>query len=164
MPLFPVHLYYIVQTDIYPYYVSHTCMFCVMLFKMISALFILCLSHMYFSVCLTHEKISALYDQKSKELKLLYNRGDEANKFEACQIYIRKLAMEISVALKLVKSVSNNINKLRDEELCPQTHELIQGYVLSYYFHIRNYNDFRLVCICIFDIILSGPLQFCRIP
>jgi hypothetical protein len=72
--------------------------------------------------------------------------------------------MEISVALKLVKSVSNNINKLRDEELCAQTHELIQGYVLSYYFHIRNYNDFRLVCICIFDIILSGPLQFCRIP
>jgi hypothetical protein len=44
--------------------------------------------------------------------------------------------MEISVALKLVKSVSNNINKLRDEELCAQTYELIQGYVLSYYFHI----------------------------
>jgi hypothetical protein len=114
-------------------------------------------------VCLTQENISAMYDQKCKDIKFLYNRGDEAHKLEACQIYIKKLATEISVALKLVNSISNNINMLRDEELCPQTHELIQGYVLCFCFHIQNYNDFRLVCIYIFDIIPSTSLQFCSI-
>jgi hypothetical protein len=138
-------------------------MFCVMLFKMISTLFILRLSHLCFFVCQTQEKISALYDQKCKELIFLYNGGDEAHKLEARQIYIKKLVMEINVALKLVNSISNHINKLRDEELCPQTHELVQEYVLCFCFHIQKSNDFRLVCIYIFDIIPSVPLQFCLI-
>ncbi|XP_062195029.1 protein ALTERED PHOSPHATE STARVATION RESPONSE 1-like [Phragmites australis] len=77
----------------------------------------------------TEEKIRVLYDQKREELKTLDERGAEAHKLEAIEIYIRKLSTKISVAIQIVNTISNKINKLRDEELWPQTHELIQGFM-----------------------------------
>jgi hypothetical protein len=40
----------------------------------------------------------------------LYTRGDKVHKLEAGQIYMRKLAIEISVAFQVVNSISNNTN------------------------------------------------------
>ena len=73
--------------------------------------------------------------KKYEELKFLYNRGADTHELEAVQIYTRKLSTKISVAIQGVKSISNKINKLRDEELWPQTHKLIQGYAVSFRFH-----------------------------
>ncbi|TVU09651.1 hypothetical protein EJB05_43138, partial [Eragrostis curvula] len=44
---------------------------------------------------------------------------DDARKFlyNTAVIYIKKLATKISVAIQAIKSISNKINKLRDEEL-----------------------------------------------
>ncbi|KAM0909444.1 hypothetical protein ACQ4PT_014811 [Festuca glaucescens] len=75
----------------------------------------------------TEEKMRGQYDKKREELKVLYERGAEAQKLEAIEIYTRKLSTKISVALQVVNAVSKKINKLRDEELWPQTCELIQG-------------------------------------
>lgn len=68
-----------------------------------------------------------LYDKKREEMKVLYGRGAEAHKLEAIEIYIRKLSTKLSVAIQVVNTISKKINKLRDEELWPQTCELIQG-------------------------------------
>ncbi|XP_047045992.1 protein ALTERED PHOSPHATE STARVATION RESPONSE 1-like [Lolium rigidum] len=78
----------------------------------------------------TEEKMRGQYDKKREELKVLYERGAEAQKLEAIEIYTRKLSTKISVALQVVNVVSKKINKLRDEELWPQTFELIQGYAM----------------------------------
>ncbi|KAF0898342.1 hypothetical protein E2562_007192 [Oryza meyeriana var. granulata] len=75
----------------------------------------------------TEEKMRVLYDQKREELKVLYERGAEAHKLEAAEIHIRKLSTKISIAIQVVNTISKNINNLRDEELWPQTCELIQG-------------------------------------
>ncbi|XP_062191363.1 protein ALTERED PHOSPHATE STARVATION RESPONSE 1-like [Phragmites australis] len=75
------------------------------------------------------EKIRVLYDQKHKELKKLDERGAEAHKLEAIDINIRKLSTKISIAIQVVNTTSKKINKLRDEELWPQTRELIQGFM-----------------------------------
>ncbi|XP_047071255.1 uncharacterized protein LOC124680071 [Lolium rigidum] len=78
----------------------------------------------------TEEKMRGQYDKKREELKALYERGAEAQKLEAIEIYTRKLSTKISVALQIVNAISKKINKLRDEELWPQTCELIQGYAM----------------------------------
>ena len=70
------------------------------------------------------------YDKKREELKVLYERGAEAQKLEVIETSIRKLSTKISVAIQVVNAISKKINKLRDEELWPQTCELIQGYAM----------------------------------
>ncbi|TVU21073.1 hypothetical protein EJB05_30686, partial [Eragrostis curvula] len=65
---------------------------------------------------------------RGEERKSLYNKGAENHKLEAAHIYIKKLSTKISVAIQVIKSILNKINKLRDEVLWPQTNELIQGY------------------------------------
>uniref|UniRef100_A0ACD5Y1V9 Uncharacterized protein n=1 Tax=Avena sativa TaxID=4498 RepID=A0ACD5Y1V9_AVESA len=75
----------------------------------------------------TEEKMRLQYDKKRQELKVLYERGAEFQKVEAIEIYIRKLSTKMSVAVQVINAISKMINKLRDEELGPQTCELIQG-------------------------------------
>ncbi|KAL5230034.1 hypothetical protein ABZP36_028810 [Zizania latifolia] len=75
----------------------------------------------------TEEKMRVMYDQKREELKVLYGRGAEEHKLEATEIHIRKLSTKISIAIQVANTISRKINNLRDEELWPQTCELIQG-------------------------------------
>jgi thermostable 8-oxoguanine DNA glycosylase len=74
-------------------------------------------------------KIRGLYDQKRKEQKRLYYNGVEAHKLEAMEICVKKLSTKVSIAINIVNSISKSINNLRDEELWPQTHEVVKGYV-----------------------------------
>uniref|UniRef100_A0A0E0M460 DUF632 domain-containing protein n=1 Tax=Oryza punctata TaxID=4537 RepID=A0A0E0M460_ORYPU len=73
------------------------------------------------------EKMRALYDRQREELKMLDEKGAEADKLEATERSIRKLSTKISIAIQVVNTISDKISKLRDEELWPQTCELIQG-------------------------------------
>ncbi|XP_034601386.1 uncharacterized protein [Setaria viridis] len=75
------------------------------------------------------EKIRGLYDQKRKEQKRLYYSGAESHKLEAMEICVKKLSTKLTIAIQIVNSISKNINKLRDEELWPQTHEIIKGFM-----------------------------------
>ncbi|XP_066397655.1 protein ALTERED PHOSPHATE STARVATION RESPONSE 1-like [Miscanthus floridulus] len=75
----------------------------------------------------TEERMRVLYDRKREELKMLDEKGAEAHKLEATELYIRKLSTKISIAIQVVNTISEKISKLRDEELWPQTCELIQG-------------------------------------
>ncbi|OEL14634.1 hypothetical protein BAE44_0024348 [Dichanthelium oligosanthes] len=55
------------------------------------------------------EKMRVLYDRKREELKMLDERGAEADKFEATEMYIRKLSTKISIAIQVVNSISDKI-------------------------------------------------------
>ncbi|KAG8050363.1 hypothetical protein GUJ93_ZPchr0009g1677 [Zizania palustris] len=75
------------------------------------------------------ETMRVLYEQKCEELKMLDEKGAEADKLEATERNIRKLSTKISIAIQVVNTISDKISKLRDEELWPQTCELIEGFM-----------------------------------
>ncbi|CAO2207539.1 unnamed protein product [Urochloa humidicola] len=75
------------------------------------------------------EKIRGLYDHKHKEQKKLYYSGAEAHKLEPVELCVKKLSTKVTIAIKIVNNISKNINKLRDEELWPQTHEMVKGFM-----------------------------------
>ncbi|KAK1274411.1 hypothetical protein QJS04_geneDACA009717 [Acorus gramineus] len=80
------------------------------------------------------EKMRIIHDRKQKELKRLDEKGAEAYKVDAVQTFVRNLSHKIRIAIQVVDSISRKINKLRDEELWPQTYELIQGLLKMYKF------------------------------
>lgn len=71
-----------------------------------------------------------LYTTKCEEMKHLVDRGAEAQKIEAIQSSLRKLSMRIRIAIQVIDHISKQISRLRDEELWPQTFELVQGYAI----------------------------------
>lgn len=68
------------------------------------------------------------YDRKRQDLQILDEKGAETEKIIATEKEIRKLSTRISIAIQVVNTISGKISKLRDDELWPQTCELIQGY------------------------------------
>jgi hypothetical protein len=75
------------------------------------------------------EKMRLLLAKNSKRLKILDQRGAEAQKIDATRNLLRKLSTKIKIAVRVIAKVSRKINKVRDEELGPQVNTLIQGYV-----------------------------------
>lgn len=67
------------------------------------------------------------YDRKRQDLQILDEKGAETEKIIATEKEIRKLSTRISIAIQVVNAISGKISKLRDDELWPQTCELIQG-------------------------------------
>jgi hypothetical protein len=89
---------------------------------------------LYFLFCLAllpqaEEKMRLLLAKNSKRLKILDQRGAEAQKIDATRNLLRKLSTKIKIAVRVIAKVSRKINKVRDEELGPQVNTLIQGYV-----------------------------------
>ncbi|KAF7079760.1 hypothetical protein CFC21_083949 [Triticum aestivum] len=77
----------------------------------------------------SEEKMRLLLAKNSKRLKFLDQKGAEAQKIEATQNLVRKLSAKIRMAVRVIAKVSKKINRVRDEELCPQIMALIQGFV-----------------------------------
>lgn len=71
-----------------------------------------------------------LHDEKDRRLKRLDEKGAEHNKVDATRTLVRSLSTKIRIAIQVVDKISEQINKLRDEELWPQLNDFIQGYVL----------------------------------
>ena len=77
------------------------------------------------------EKMRILHERKCRKLKRLDERGAEAHKVDATRAMVESLSTKIRIAIQVVDKISVKISRLRDEELWPQLHELIQGYVAS---------------------------------
>ncbi|KAL6494871.1 hypothetical protein OROGR_031671 [Orobanche gracilis] len=73
------------------------------------------------------EKMRVLHERKSRRLKRLDERGAEAHKVDATRTLVKSLSTKIRIAIQVVDKISVKINSLRDEELCPQLNEFIQG-------------------------------------
>ncbi|XP_009392341.2 protein ALTERED PHOSPHATE STARVATION RESPONSE 1 [Musa acuminata AAA Group] len=78
---------------------------------------------------MAEEKMRVLYERKHEHLRHLSERGAEAEKIEAVEIFIRKLSTKIRIAIQVVSTISSKISQLRDEELWPQVNELIHGFM-----------------------------------
>lgn len=74
------------------------------------------------------EKMRLLFDRNRKRLNHLVEKGAEAHKIDSTRTLITKLSTKIRIAIQVVDSISNKINKLRDEELWPQINEIILGF------------------------------------
>lgn len=80
------------------------------------------------------EKLRLLHEKKCKLLKRLADHGgigndNDAVKIESIRASIGKLSTKIRIAIKFIDSISNKLNRLRDEEFWPQIIDLIRGYV-----------------------------------
>ncbi|KAM0055047.1 hypothetical protein Hdeb2414_s0006g00201591 [Helianthus debilis subsp. tardiflorus] len=73
------------------------------------------------------EKMRLLHDEKDMKLKRLDEKGAEPHKVDATRTLVRSLSTKIRIAIQVVDKISEQINKLRDEELWPQLNEFIQG-------------------------------------
>ncbi|XP_076912947.1 uncharacterized protein LOC143571375 [Bidens hawaiensis] len=73
------------------------------------------------------EKMRLLHDEKDMKLKRLDEKGAEQHKVDATRALVRSLSTKIRIAIQVVDKISEQINKLRDEELWPQLNEFIQG-------------------------------------
>ncbi|XP_058090719.1 protein ALTERED PHOSPHATE STARVATION RESPONSE 1-like [Magnolia sinica] len=73
------------------------------------------------------EKMRIIHERKSRRLQHLDEKGAESHKVDDTRTTVLKLSTKIRIAIQVVDSISNKISTLRDEELWPQTNELIQG-------------------------------------
>ncbi|XP_047050292.1 protein ROLLING AND ERECT LEAF 2-like [Lolium rigidum] len=92
------------------------------------------------------EKMRLLLAKNSKRLKLLDQRGAEAQKIDATRNLLRKLSTKIKIAVRVIAKVSRKINKVRDEELGPQVNTLIQGFEKMWQDKLQSYQiQFQLM-------------------
>eukprot|EP00268_Persea_americana_P006459 TRINITY_DN1232_c1_g2_i1.p1 TRINITY_DN1232_c1_g2~~TRINITY_DN1232_c1_g2_i1.p1 ORF type:complete len:755 (-),score=163.94 TRINITY_DN1232_c1_g2_i1:159-2423(-) len=73
------------------------------------------------------ERIRIAYDKKRMQLRNQDAKGEDPAAVDKTRASVRDLHTRINVSMHTVKSVSNRIEALRDEELQPQLMELIQG-------------------------------------
>lgn len=68
------------------------------------------------------------YERKCMQLRKQDINGEEPSVVDRTRIAARNLQTQLKVSIHSVEAISKRIEKLRDEELCPQLLELIQGY------------------------------------
>ncbi|KAL7237336.1 hypothetical protein ACSBR2_003595 [Camellia fascicularis] len=68
-----------------------------------------------------------IYDRKCNQLRNQDARGDDGLAVDKTRAAVKDLYSRILVAIRSAESISNKIEKLRDEELQPQIMELLQG-------------------------------------
>ncbi|KAL4569655.1 hypothetical protein LXL04_025297 [Taraxacum kok-saghyz] len=73
------------------------------------------------------EKMRLLYEEKTTRLKRLDEKGAEPHKVDATRTLVRSLSTKIRIAIQVVDKISEQINRLRDDELWPQLNDFIQG-------------------------------------
>ncbi|WOL13173.1 hypothetical protein Cni_G21942 [Canna indica] len=72
------------------------------------------------------------YQKKCLQLRSQNAKGSESRSVDKTRAAVRELYSRIWVALRAVESISQRIQKLRDEELHPQIIELLQGLARSW--------------------------------
>lgn len=73
------------------------------------------------------DQIRQTYEKKCVQLRNQDARGSELRSAEKTRTTVRDLYTRIWVSLRAAESISDRIQKLRDEELQPQLVELLQG-------------------------------------
>ncbi|PIN19187.1 hypothetical protein CDL12_08138 [Handroanthus impetiginosus] len=73
------------------------------------------------------DSIRRIYERKCNQLRNQDAKGDEGLTADKTRAAVKDLYSRILVAIRSAETISNNIEKLRDEELEPQLRELLQG-------------------------------------
>lgn len=83
-----------------------------------------------------------IYDKKCSQLKNHDARSDDILSNDKTRAAVKDLYARILVAIRSAESISRRIDKLRDEELQPQIHELLQG--LGFKLFLSTHSSFRI--------------------
>ncbi|KAJ3692828.1 hypothetical protein LUZ60_011923 [Juncus effusus] len=78
------------------------------------------------------DKTRQAYEKKSLQLRNQDVRGSNSHSTDKTRNAVRDLYSRILVALRAVESISEKIQRLRDEELMPQLVELLQGFARTW--------------------------------
>ncbi|CAA6672158.1 unnamed protein product [Spirodela intermedia] len=73
------------------------------------------------------ERVRMAYERKRMQLRKQDINGEDPSVVDRTRIAVRDLQTQLKVSIHSVEAISKRIEKLRDEELCPQLLELIQG-------------------------------------
>jgi len=109
----------------------------------------------------SEEKMRLLLAKNAKRLKFLDQKGVEAHKIDETQNLVRKLRTKIGVAVRVIAKTSKKIDRVRDEELCPQIKALVQGFVKMWQ---EKLECFQIQCEAIsqaknLDSVISGGIS-----
>ncbi|KAL3514977.1 hypothetical protein ACH5RR_021879 [Cinchona calisaya] len=80
-----------------------------------------------------------LYERKCNQLRNQDVRGDEGASVDKTRAAVKDLYSRILVAIRSAETISQRIEKLRDEELQPQITELLQGMMRCWKIMLESY-------------------------
>ncbi|KAL5206530.1 hypothetical protein ABZP36_034739 [Zizania latifolia] len=110
----------------------------------------------------TIDQIRQTYEKKCVQLRNQDAKGSELRCAEKTRTTVRDLYTRIWVSLKAAESISDRIQKLRDEELQPQLVELLQGLTRSWKIMVDSHETQRQIMFEVNSFTCPAYGKFCN--
>ncbi|CAD6223981.1 unnamed protein product [Miscanthus lutarioriparius] len=110
----------------------------------------------------TIDQIRQTYEKKCVQLRNQDAKGSELRCAEKTRTTVRDLYTRIWVSLRAVESISDRIQKLRDEELQPQLVELLQGFTKSWKIMVDSHETQRQIMFEVNSFTCPAYGKFCN--
>jgi len=108
------------------------------------------------------DQIRQTYEKKCVQLRNQDARGSELRSAEKTRTTVRDLYTRIWVSLRAAESISDRIQKLRDEELQPQLVELLQGFTKSWKLMVDSHETQRQIMFEVNSFTCPAYGKFCN--
>ncbi|KAG9442796.1 hypothetical protein H6P81_018650 [Aristolochia fimbriata] len=110
------------------------------------------------------DKTRRIYEKKCSQLRNLDVRGDDSRTVDKARNAVKDLYTRIWIALRTAESISNRIQKLRDEELQPQLLELLKGLAKTWKVMLESHETQKLIMNEVKSFTSSTYGRFCGDP
>ncbi|TVU10220.1 hypothetical protein EJB05_43734 [Eragrostis curvula] len=108
------------------------------------------------------DQIRQTYEKKCVQLRNQDAKGSELRCAEKTRTTVRDLYTRIWVSLRAAESISDRIQKLRDEELQPQLVELLQGFTKSWKIMVDSHETQRQIMFEVNSFTCPAYGKFCN--
>ncbi|PWZ12735.1 hypothetical protein Zm00014a_004639 [Zea mays] len=108
------------------------------------------------------DQIRQTYEKKCVQLRNQDAKGSELRCAEKTRTTVRDLYTRIWVSLRAAESISDRIQKLRDEELQPQLAELLQGFTKSWKIMVDSHETQRQIMFEVNSFTCPAYGKFCN--
>ncbi|CAL5063093.1 unnamed protein product [Urochloa decumbens] len=108
------------------------------------------------------DQIRQTYEKKCVQLRNQDAKGSELRSAEKTRTTVRDLYTRIWVSLRAAESISDRIQKLRDEELQPQLVELLQGFTKSWKLMVDSHETQRQIMFEVNSFTCPAYGKFCN--
>ncbi|XP_068646766.1 protein ALTERED PHOSPHATE STARVATION RESPONSE 1-like [Aristolochia californica] len=110
------------------------------------------------------DRTRRIYERRCSQLRNLDVRGDESRTVDKTRNAVKDLYTRIWVALRTAESISNKIQKLRDEELQPQLLELLEGLMKTWKVMLESHETQKHIMTEVTSFTSSTYGRFCGDP
>ncbi|KAL6846049.1 hypothetical protein ACP4OV_023497 [Aristida adscensionis] len=108
------------------------------------------------------DQIRQTYEKKCVQLRNQDAKGSELRSAEKTRTTVRDLYTRIWVSLRAAESISDRIQKLRDEELQPQLVELLQGFTKTWKIMVDSHETQRQIMFEVNSFTCPAYGKFCN--